>query len=112
MSTLTLSTSQIYNNNCTVSERVCLHDLRSDILQVVTNFLSVSQLIINNISAQLIFTDCSPVELSTKFRESFNNIRRKPYKGIPLPILSLLKISSCLAELDLMTYCCDFLQHI
>ena len=83
MSTLTLSTSQIYNNNCTVSERVCLHDLRSDILQVVTNFLSVSQLIINNISAQLIFTDCSPVELSAKFRESFNKIRRKPYMGIP-----------------------------
>ena len=66
-----------------MSERVCLHDLRSDILQVVTNFLSVSQLIINNISAQLIFTDCSPVELSTKFRESFNKIRRKPYMGIP-----------------------------
>ena len=84
ISTLTLSTSQIYNNNCTVSERVCLHDLRSDILQLVTNFLSVSQLIINNISAQLIFTDYSPVELSTKFRESFSNIQRKPYLGILL----------------------------
>ena len=67
-----------------MSERVCLHDLRSDILQLVTNFLSVSQLIINNISAQLIFTDYSPVELSTKFRESFSNIQRKPYLGILL----------------------------
>ena len=67
-----------------MSERVCLHDLRSDILQLVTNFLSVSQLIINNISAQLIFTDYSPVELSTKFRETFSNIQRKPYLDILL----------------------------